>query len=339
MVKVPFTIMPLRPRSHSERTTDWTETDHEVTVPQYLQDYFDCGKPGFTYIVRRPLKSLRTLGALCRLPCLRVVLSSTEIEAAAIHAPLSRHSMLAHAGVSATAVLRLPDEPGRYSLGASKQTLRRKARYAHRLGVSWTEVSDFGERSRILQIADEYERAHPNETYRNPSPDNNELLSYRLWLAAYSADGRPLLLSVTPVDGELALLSYFRTIGAGDEQSNARYLMTEVLVDKLVGCGVRYLLDSGSPAMPRGLRHFQRMLGFRIVRIRIARSGRRGPAVPLELTRKRRWRDPQCRLVRTVRPDSAHHLIMAQLAGNQRPASCEFLVAGKVLASTTHRDG
>ncbi len=284
MVKVPFTIMPLRSRSHSERTTDWTETDHEVTVSQYLQDYFDCGKPGFIYIVRRPLKSLRTLGALCRLPCLRVVLSSTGIEAAAIHAPLSRHSILARAGVSVTAVLRLPHEPGQYSLGASKQTLRRKARYAHRLGVSWTEVSDFGERSRILQIADEYERAHPNETYRNPSPDNNELLRYRLWLAAYSADGRPLLLSVTPVDGELALLSYFRTIGAGDEQSNARYLMTEVLVEKLVGCGARYLLDSGSPAMPRGLRHFQRMLGFRIVRLRIARSGRPGSAMLLELT-------------------------------------------------------
>jgi hypothetical protein len=144
-------------------------------------------------------------------------------------------------------------------------------RYAQRLGVSWAEVNDTQERFRLLELADRYERTHPNIIYRNPNPDNSHLLPYRLWLAAYSAEGRPLLLSVSAVDGDLALLSHFRTLGCGQEQSNARYLMMQVLVESLVSRGVRYLLDSGSPAMPSGLRHFQRMLGFRIVRIRIAR--------------------------------------------------------------------
>jgi hypothetical protein len=174
----------------------------------------------------------------------------------------------------ATAALKLPTEPGQYSLGASKQTLRRKVRRARQLGVHWAEVSDPQERQELLKLAEEYERNHPDATYRNPNPDISDLLSYQLWLAAYSAENRPLLLSVTPVDGELATLTYFRTIGAGEEQSNARYLMTEILVEHLVGCGVRYLFDGGGLAIPNGSRHFQRMLGFRIVRIYITRSGR-----------------------------------------------------------------
>ncbi|MBV8994901.1 MAG: hypothetical protein JO287_14680 [Pseudonocardiales bacterium] len=186
---------------------------------------------------------------------------------------LSPRSMLERLIGFATAALKLPAEPGQYSLGASKQTLRRKVRRARQLGVRWAEVSDPQERQELLKLAEEYERNHPDATYRNLNPDISDLLRYQLWLAAYSAENRPLLLSVTPVDGELAALAYFRTIGAGEEQSNARYLMTEILVEHLVGCGVHYLLDGGGLAIPNGSRHFQRMLGFRIVRIYITRSG------------------------------------------------------------------
>jgi len=276
MVKPLSVMTSLKWRFRSEPATEWTETENEITISRYLLDYVACGKPGFSYVVRRPLKSMGALIALYRLPCLKVVISSAEIEATAIRAPLSRHYILARVGGLSTAVLKLPDETGHYSLGASRQTLRRKVRHAQRLGVSWAEVNDSQERRRLLHLAGEHERSHPNMTYRNPSPDNSELLKYRLWLAAYSTEGRPLLLSVSPVEGDLAMLSYFRTLGIGEEQSSARYLMMQVLVENLVSRGVRYLLDSGSVAMPSGLRHFQRMLGFRIVRIRIAspRSGR-----------------------------------------------------------------
>jgi hypothetical protein len=221
--------------------------------------------------------------ALFRLPCLQVAPPSAGIEGTTIRAVLSPRvtallsprSILTRTTGFATAALIIPAEHGQYSLGASKQTLRRKMRRAQRLGVRWAEVSDPQERRGLLKLAEEYEQTHPDVTYRNPEPDLSWLLSHRLWLAAYSADGTPLLLSVTPTDGGLAVLGYFRTVGSGPGQSEARYLMTDVLAEQLVDRGVRYLLDAGGLAIPNGLRHFQRMLGFRIVRIRVARRQRR----------------------------------------------------------------
>lgn len=267
------------------RSAKPTETDHQVRVSRYFADYVDCGKPGFIYVVRHPFKSLSALIALFRLPCLHVASSSVGAEGAAIRALLSPRvtallsprSMLTRTTGFATAALWLPFEPGQYSLGASKQTLRRKVRRARLLGVHWAEVNDPQERLDLLKLAEDCERTHPDPTYRNPDPDIRSLLDYRLWLAAYSADGRPLLLSVTPVDGELAALGYFRTLGSGKEQSDARYLMTEVLVEHLVEREVRYLLDGGSLALPNGIRHFQRMVGFRVYRIRAVRAV--GPGV------------------------------------------------------------
>jgi membrane-associated phospholipid phosphatase len=252
----------------------------EARVWSFFHDYVDCGKPGYIYVLRHLGMSLGALIALFRLPCLQVAPSSANIEATTIRgflspqvtAFLSPRSILTRITGFATATLIVPREKGHYSLGASKQTLRRKVRRARRLGVCWAEVNDLQERHRLIKLAEEYEKVHPDETYRNAEPDLSWLLSHQLWLVAYSADDNPLLLSVTPVDGELAQLGHFRTIGFGEEQSDARYLMTEVLVEHLVDRGVRYLVDGGSLAKPNGIRHFQRMLGFHIVRIRVARS-------------------------------------------------------------------
>lgn len=273
-------MTPLRSRFRSNRSARLTEIDYEARVRRYFHDYVDCGKPGYVYIIRHPGKSLGALIALFRLPCLRVAPSSVGIEGTVIRnllsprvtALLSPRSMLTRTTGFATAVLTVPLERGQYSQGASKQTLRRKVRRAQRLGVRWAAVSDSQERQKLLKLAEECARIHPNIEYRDRNPDISALLNYRLWLVAYSSNGSPLLLSVTPVDGELAALAYFRTLGVGEEQSNARYLMTEVLVERLADCGVRYLLDGGSLAIPNGIRHFQQMVGFRIVRIRMVRS-------------------------------------------------------------------
>jgi hypothetical protein len=245
-------------------------SDPEITISKYVEDYVDSGKLLRFYIARHFGRSVSALIAQRRLPCHRIVLSAGT-EGAAIRALLLRNSTLWRMTGLLTAVLSLPCEPGQYSLGASKRTLRRKVRRAHRLGLCWAEVNDPQERRNLLQLANESERTHPDVAYRTSDPDNHDLLGYRLWLAAFSADGRPLLLCVAPIDGELALLRYFRTLGTGEEQSNARYFMTEVLVERLVRLGVRYLFDGMSPFwLPNGLRHFQRMLGFRIVRVHIA---------------------------------------------------------------------
>ena len=133
----------------SSRSAKLTETDHQVRVSRYFEDYVDRGKPGYIYVVRHPFTSLGALIALSRLPCLHVAPSSVGAEGAAIRALLSPRataflsprSMLTRAMGFATAAVRLPVEPGQYSLGASKQTLRRKARRARMLGVRWAEVS------------------------------------------------------------------------------------------------------------------------------------------------------------------------------------------------------
>lgn len=250
--------------------------DPEATVSGYFRANASSGKSAYAYPIRHLGLSLRALVALYQLPCLHIA-PSTEIEGAAIRGPLLQGSALWRVTGFATAVLTLPQEPGQYSLGAARQTLRRKVRQAKRLGIQWAEVYDPQERRNLLQLANECERTHPNVTYRNPAPSNDDLLSYRLWLVALAADGRPLLLSVTPADGELAWLRYFRTLGTGHEQSHARYLMTEVLAERLIRLGVRYLIDGSNLSwLPDGLRHFQRMTGFRIVRLRIACSDRNG---------------------------------------------------------------
>ena len=83
------------------------------------------------------------------------------------------------------------------------------------------------------------------------------------------------MLAVIPCSGEWAVLRYFRTLAPGQASSDARYLMTEAVAETLGGLGVRHLVDSARPHwLPNGLRHFQRMVGFRLVRLRGIRAPR-----------------------------------------------------------------
>jgi hypothetical protein len=269
-------------RFTERQPTELTGGAHEARVWSYFHDYVDSGKPGYTYVLRHPVSSLAAGLAIFRLPCLHLTPSAGHREAETIRRtfspptakPFSPRTIVSGISGFAAAALVLPHERGQYSLGASKQTLRRKIRRAQKQGVYWAEVNDQQERQKLIRLAEEYEKTHPDETYRNTDSDLSWLLDQRLWLVAYSAGGDPILLSVTPIDDEFALLGHFRTIGSGDEQSDARYLMTDVLVEQLVDRGVRFLADGGSLAIPNGIRHFQRMLGFHIVRIRISRPRR-----------------------------------------------------------------
>ena len=251
-------------------------------VSKYFERYVDQNQHLLTYASTRPIQTLAAIVNLYRLPYHRLVLSD-DLEGWAIRRFLS-HSWLARWSPlhAATAVLDLPQDPASYPLGASKQTLRRRVRAACKQGVYWTEVDDPRERARLLALANDWERRHPVPKYRESDPDNDDLLDYRLWLAAYAPDGRPLLLCVTPIDGDWALLRYFRTLGVGPEESNARYLMTQALVERLIARGVRFLAEASNPVgLPNGLRHYQRMLGFRIARVRPSSAGNRTPRPPV----------------------------------------------------------
>jgi hypothetical protein len=166
----------------------------------------------------------------------------------------------------------IPDPPTSHLEGRAAQTLRRKIRSAERLGVSCRLVEDVEERSTLLGLANVAEQNHHDPRYRVPSPDNHDLLRHNVWLQAVDAERRPLLLAVVPCDGEFGTLRYFRTLGASPAHTESRYLATYALMEELARRGVRYLLDTEAPgAQTNGLRHFQRMVGFRYFRIRLER--------------------------------------------------------------------
>jgi hypothetical protein len=238
---------------------------------RYIEDYLDEGKAGPRYVLRHLRETRDAFSALRRLPVLPMALSGSS------EAEMIRRSLIRKGGIGGLPLVRetvdvlvVPADAAEYQVGADKQTLRRKVRYAQKAGVTWSEVNDLDERRELLRLADEQERIHPIEEYRGV-PDNSDLPDYRLWLVARAADGRPLMLSVTPYDGEWALLRHFRTLGTGREYSDTRYLMTQVLVEQLSSRGVRYLANHAVPFdLPKGLRHFQKMVGWEIVRVRLS---------------------------------------------------------------------
>ena len=203
-----------------------------------------------------------------RLPRHDAVLGDT-VDGRVIHLTLTRPGPARMpAGATGVAVLDVPADPAQYTDGASKQTLRRKSRSAVKGGATWRPVDDPAERRLLLDLAHAAEAAHPDAQYRVERPELDPLLEHDLWLAAFDGDGTPLMLSVTPHDGEWAHLRYFRTLGSSPLHSDTRYLMTQALVETLARLGVRHLMDGVHPVdLPNGLRHFQRMVGFRVARV------------------------------------------------------------------------
>ncbi len=223
---------------------------------------------------RHPVLASRALALLREVPELWCRLSDS-VEARMVRAELQRasggRSTLLH---QATTVLELPTEPGTYNVGHERATQRRKARKARSAGVSWRPVPDAAERQQLLELANAYERNNPRDAYRSESPENADLMAIDLWLLALH-EGEPILLSVTAADGEWSILRYFRTLSESNAASDARYLMTEVLAEELAKRDVRYLCDTVSPfRLTPGLRHFSRMVGFRVRRVRFEDSGR-----------------------------------------------------------------
>jgi hypothetical protein len=245
----------------------------ERELAAFWTAYVESPWRGPRYLLRHPVLMLRAVRATMRLPVVEAR-PSDRPGGRAIRATLDvRGPLGAPARMLGSAMLEVPADPRDHLVGSSAQTLRRKIRAAEKAGVTHRPVTDPEERRRLLEAANRAEREHPDPTHRVAEPDNDDLLDHDLWLVALASDGEPLLLSVTPVDGELATLRYFRTLGNGPAQSDSRYLMTHVLVGELARCGVRWLIDTEPPgAQKNGLRHFQRMVGFRYCRIRLGRA-------------------------------------------------------------------
>jgi hypothetical protein len=246
----------------------------EPQLSEFYSALVASGQSSWSYVARHPLATAGSLLAITRLPKRTAALGDSR-GGRTLHLTLSRPGPLRTPfGSTGVAVLDVPADAAEYSLGASKQTLRRKVRAAQKAGVTCRPVTDPAEREALLELANRCEQQHADEEYRVETPDNSDLLDHDLWLAAFAADGRPLLLSVTPTDGEWGQLRYFRTLGSGPEYSDTRYLMTQVLVEELARLGVRNLVEGTHPLeLPNGLRHFQRMVGFRLTRVAARRRG------------------------------------------------------------------
>jgi hypothetical protein len=266
----------------------------EQRLSEFYVRFVDAAQPSWRYALRHPRATVAAAADTRRLPLHEAEFAPGSV-GRAIHVTLTRPGPF-HISVGATgvAVLDVPADPAEYSEGSSKQTLRRKARKAERSGVQCRPVDDPAERRALLDLADAAEMAHADEQYRVERPNNDDLLDHGLWLAAFAADGTPLMLSVTPTDGEWGHLRYFRTLGSGPQHSDSRYLMTQVLVATLSERGVRKLVDGVHPAdLPNGLRHFQRMVGFRLARVRarltdLAEDGGATPGAEAEMAVVRR---------------------------------------------------
>lgn len=265
-------VEPGRPgHSTSTRTTesarvDAADRDLEAELAQVFADYVDADVSLWRYSLVRPITVLRSYRDIAALPALDADLPSTA-EAEAVRAQLLEHATSRRVMLGVSAVLETPTTPGTYVDGAARQTLRRKIRAAEKQGVT-VRIVPVEERAGLLSLANLHEQANEREEYRNPSPENDDLLEYELWIAAYDAYDQPIMLSVTPCAGEWAVLRYFRTLIGGQASSDARYLMARELAEALAARGVRRLVDSARPHwLPNGLRHFQRMIGFRLVRI------------------------------------------------------------------------
>ncbi|SDH06185.1 hypothetical protein [Pseudonocardia oroxyli] len=254
--------MKVDSRAAKPTTDDPTPEDRVSAV---FTDYVEAGE-GPRWFLRRPRLAAGLIHDLARLPR-HTVRPGGGPSGRSLRAALPADRPLSRA-LGHRAVLDLPATVAEYVDGHSKQTLRRKVRKARAQGITWKPVTRPEERRKLLAEAEDWERSLPAA---HREADNSDLERHDLWLVALAQDGRPLLLAVIPYDDGWAVLRYFRSIGAGPEQSNARYLMMQVVAEELIDRGVRHLVDAVAPhRLPNGLRHFQRMLGFRIVRVRVA---------------------------------------------------------------------
>jgi hypothetical protein len=223
------------------------------------------------YLALHPRSTMMAARCIARLPRLNARLSHQpdgELIAKSLNTVcLAKIFKLSDTGAC---VLDIPAVPQDYSLGSSKQTLRRKVKAAEKLGISCRQIHDRSEQIELVAILDRAIAVKSNPLYRERDSDHSYLVGSGLWTVAFAQSGEPLVIAVTPRDGEWALLQAFVSLGETQHRSDARYLLTKVVVERLAVEGVRHLVDTRSPSqLPNGLRHFQRMLGFRIKRIRV----------------------------------------------------------------------
>ncbi|WP_152046231.1 hypothetical protein [Aureimonas psammosilenae] len=272
-----------RMRDLLKKIWNWTERSDapaatvvtaEQDLSSYLEFYRTMERKYLSFFLRHPRRSIRAIQNVLRLPVVDASLSECS-QGKTIHEALTKRFFknTVTLGATGACILPVPDKPEAYSQGSSRQTLRRKARAAVGAGVTWRAVDDWAEQERLVGVLEEALEKKADARYRQVDADHKFLIGLGMWTVAFSQDGEPLMIAVTPHDGQWAVLTAFLTLGDSKQHSDTRYYLTQIVVERLSAKGVRYLADTRSPfELDNGLRHFQRMLGFRIVRVRVAKK-------------------------------------------------------------------
>jgi hypothetical protein len=265
----------VRPRAGRAGTPSVTIRSHakdepigEESLSRFFADLVQSGGSA-THLLRRPRGAFRALLAISSLPLVTTRTGSGP-DGLAIRSMLARPLRLrVLRGVNAA--LAIPATREEYLAGRPKHGLRQNIRAGEKRGMTSRLVTDPGERLELLRVLNAYERINPVLEFRNTAPENDDLLDLTLWVLTESDDGRPLLLGVAAVDGPVAALRYYRTLSDDDDTSVARYFTMPFLVDRLRELGATHLAETALPhLLPNGLRQFQRKVGFRLIRLRLA---------------------------------------------------------------------
>jgi hypothetical protein len=161
----------------------------------------------------------------------------------------------------AQGVLGLPETPGRYLRGRSRQALRTNIHKAHAAGISCERLDPLGaRRAATLQLRERVaDRVQwPDEQFRLPGD---------VWWSAHDRRGDAVALAQVTVDREWALLQSFVSI-----HRPSRYLLHHAIVEALVAARVRYLAvnTSMAPLLEPTLQYWQRLLGFQVVNLSVS---------------------------------------------------------------------
>jgi hypothetical protein len=209
-------------------------------------------------------QAARSLSWIRRLPVLEIEASDSPAGRAITEALTGRRGLMP-AGLAA-AVLALPTEPESYLVGRSRQAVRTGRNHACRQGLSVVRVTDDDERrARALELADADIRTDFGPSLKTWASDPQD----ESWFAV-DPDGNTLAVAIVAVDGAVARLNAMISAG-GSERSPARYLLSAHVFMDLVAAGVSHVFLEGSLFLPPGLLHFQRLLGFRPMNIRLRR--------------------------------------------------------------------
>jgi hypothetical protein len=200
---------------------------------------------------------------LARVP--RIELSLTDSPSGgAIDAFLRERRRGLRTRLLARGVLTIPPTADEYLTGRSRRAVRTNRSHAARLGIDCGDLCDSASAESAVR--------HLSSRGMLDNPDVRLAARGDRWLIARDPSGEAVGAVLVTIDRHWAML----TVLLGSPHA-VKYALHTDLVLKLSQMGVRYLFTATESALvlPPGFQYLQRVLGYRVVNLRL-RSGRRG---------------------------------------------------------------